>query len=282
MGRRALLLFLPPVLAALGGLEGSGADEAQCNRTRQVVCGDRCIPVAWLCNGEGECPDGTDEQCEEACRGHPRAWQCDDGGCISLSWLCDGTGDCLDGSDEVGCETVTACPDHKVRCPGSPECCDAWELCEGFGDCEDGLDNARCPQDHCLAGQWRCKNRVCVMESSKCDGIDDCGDASDEDLCAPCPEGMVRCDGGKCVRESLMCDGEADCADGTDEPGTCGKHCSLANGGCEGPCSDTRWGVRCSCAVGWQLQPDGRSCGGPVSLGSSSLIKSVLHEIHLT
>ncbi|KAM5312338.1 low-density lipoprotein receptor-related protein 2-like [Glossophaga mutica] len=261
MGRRALLLFLPPVLAALGGLEGSGADEARCNGTGQAVCGDRCIPVAWLCNGERECPDGTDEQCEETCHGHPRAWQCDDGKCISLSWLCDGVGDCLDGSDEVDCGMVTACPDQKVQCPGSSECCDAWELCDGCGDCEDGLDNAHCTQDHCLAGQWRCKNKVCVMESSKCDGINDCGDSSDEDLCASCPEGMVRCDKGKCIRESLMCDGEVDCADGTDEPSTCGKHCSLANGGCEGPCSDTGWGVQCSCAAGWQLQPDGQSCG---------------------
>nr|XP_053772711.1 very low-density lipoprotein receptor [Desmodus rotundus] len=261
MGLQALLLFLLPVLAALGSLQGSGTDEARCNGTRQAVCGDRCIPVAWLCNGERECPDGTDEQCEETCGGHPRAWQCDDGRCISLGWRCDGVGDCLDGSDEVGCEMVTACPDQKVQCPGSSECCDAWELCDGCGDCEDGLDNAHCPQDHCLAGQWRCKNKVCVMESSRCDGINDCGDSSDEDLCVSCPEGTVRCDKEKCVGEPLMCDGEADCADGTDEPGTCGKRCSLANGGCEGPCSDTRWGVRCSCAAGWQLQPDGQSCG---------------------
>lgn len=41
----------------------SNADEVHCNMTRQVACGERCIPVAWLCNGERECPDGTDEQC---------------------------------------------------------------------------------------------------------------------------------------------------------------------------------------------------------------------------
>ncbi|XP_016064546.1 PREDICTED: low-density lipoprotein receptor-related protein 2-like [Miniopterus natalensis] len=236
------------------------ADEAQCNMTRQAACGDRCIPVAWLCNGEQECPDGTDEQCEETCRGHPRAWQCDDGKCISLSWLCDGVGDCLDGSDEVNCEILTACPDQKVQCSGDSGCRDAWELCDSHEDCADGSDKAHCPRDHCLAGQWQCQNKVCVMESWKCNGVNDCGDSSDEGVCAPCPEGMVRCDKGRCVLGSLMCDGEADCADGTDEPTTCGKNCSLANGGCEGQCSDTSWGVRCSCATGWQLQLDGQSC----------------------
>lgn len=39
------------------------AGEPECNRTGQVACGEKCIPVTWLCNGEQDCPDGTDEQC---------------------------------------------------------------------------------------------------------------------------------------------------------------------------------------------------------------------------
>ncbi|XP_037384926.1 low-density lipoprotein receptor-related protein 8-like, partial [Talpa occidentalis] len=221
MGRLALILLLPQVLATLGGLGGSRVDEAKCNRTRQAMCGEKCIPVTWLCNGEQECPDGTDEQCE----------------------------------------VLTACPGQKIQCPGSSLCRDARELCDAPEDCEEGSYEGRCPQSHCLPGQWQCKNRVCVADGWKCDGTNNCGDSSDEDVCAFCPEGMVRCDEGKCILESLMCDGKADCTDGTDEPTTCGKNCSKINGGCTGQCSDTTWGVRCSCGPGWQLQQDGQNCG---------------------
>nr|XP_054364494.1 low-density lipoprotein receptor-related protein 4-like [Mirounga angustirostris] len=181
-------------------------------------------------------------------------------------FLLDGAGDCLDGSDEVNCEVSITCPGQKAQCPGHSQCREAWELCDVHGDCGDGLNEARCSPNCCLEGQWQCRNQVYVVDSWRCDGVNDCGDSSDEDACASCPEGTVRCDEGKCILESLMCDGEADRADGADEPTTCGKNGSLANGGCERHCSDTSWGVQCSCGAGWQLQPDGQSCAGAAPL----------------
>uniref|UniRef100_A0A672MNF2 Signal peptide, CUB and EGF-like domain-containing protein 2 n=1 Tax=Sinocyclocheilus grahami TaxID=75366 RepID=A0A672MNF2_SINGR len=36
--------------------------------------------------------------------------------------------------------------------------------------------------------------------------------------------------------------------------------CAVNNGGCDSTCKDTSTGVRCSCPVGFTLQPDGKSC----------------------
>ncbi|XP_034859750.1 LDL receptor repeat-containing protein egg-1-like [Mirounga leonina] len=138
-------------------------------------------------------------------------------------FLLDGAGDCLDGSDEVNCEVSIACPGQKAQCPGHSQCREAWELCDVHGDCGDGLNEARCSPNCCLEGQWQCRNQVYVVDSWRCDGVNDCGDSSDEDACASCPEGTVRCDEGKCILESLMCDGEADRPDGADEPTICGE-----------------------------------------------------------
>ncbi|NXH20311.1 LRP2 protein, partial [Bucco capensis] len=173
-----------------------------CAASRQAPCGAGCIPVPWLCDGEQQCPDGTDEQCE--CQ---------------------------------RCSVPSVCGVKKVQCPGTHHCIPHWELCDRHQDCEDGWDEEGCPQQPCLPGQWQCRNRVCIMAEWKCNGIDDCGDSSDEDVCAPCPPGMVRCDEGKCILESLMCNDEDDCLDGTDEPSTCGGLCAAA-GHC--PCG---WGL---------------------------------------
>lgn len=42
----------------------------------------------------------------------------------------------------------------------------------------------------------------------------------------------------------------------------CAETCAVNNGGCDRTCKDTATGVRCSCPVGFTLQPDGKTCKG--------------------
>ncbi|XP_050705379.1 low-density lipoprotein receptor-like isoform X2 [Eriocheir sinensis] len=99
-------------------------DEFLCDNTK-------CIPKDWLCDGDEDCEDKTDEHDCSGCGAGQ--WQCRDGGCISEKDRCDGCVHCRDGSDEEGCR---------------PKRCRHWEFrcinkrlrCNGRRDCRDGSD----------------------------------------------------------------------------------------------------------------------------------------------
>lgn len=48
----------------------------------------------------------------------------------------------------------------------------------------------------------------------------------------------------------------------TQAPSLPAETCAVNNGGCDRTCKDTATGVRCSCPVGFTLQPDGKTCKG--------------------
>ncbi|RZC38622.1 Ldl recept a and/or FXa inhibition domain containing protein, partial [Asbolus verrucosus] len=81
----------------------------------------------------------------------------------------------------------------------------------------------------CALDQFQCKNFYCIPHSRICDGIDHCGDQSDEaegpdGPCkdATCGANQHKCDNHTCISRYWVCDGEHDCADGSDEDE---KHC---------------------------------------------------------
>ena len=97
-----------------------GEDEIDCgNRTvdnRTEVCkADEftclehhfCVHSSWTCDGDRDCPDGSDES-EEVCKDGVECesdeFRCGDGKCIPAYSYCDGAEHCEDLSDEEkGC-----------------------------------------------------------------------------------------------------------------------------------------------------------------------------------
>ncbi|XP_023809462.1 low-density lipoprotein receptor-related protein 3 [Oryzias latipes] len=95
-------------------------------------------------------------------------------------------------------------------------------------------------QSSCQSDEFLCGNGKCLPRSWKCNGQDECGDASDERSCSPpptqfhagvCPRGSPPCTEAqttRCLPGTLRCNGVPDCPDGTDELGcpdtSCGKH----------------------------------------------------------
>lgn len=64
---------------------------------------------------------------------------------------------------------------------------------------------------------FKCVNTKCVLLNQTCNGVDDCGDRSDEMCCKNCRNGSFRCKTGVCVHKDALLDGQIDCLDGEDE-----------------------------------------------------------------
>lgn len=64
---------------------------------------------------------------------------------------------------------------------------------------------------------FKCANTKCVSLDQTCNGVDDCGDRSDEMCCKSCRKGGFRCKTGVCVPQDALGDGQIDCLDGEDE-----------------------------------------------------------------
>ncbi|EEC11515.1 low-density lipoprotein receptor, putative [Ixodes scapularis] len=99
---------------------------------------EKCIPLALVCDGVLDCPNGIDEMCSDRnqcaadeilCRTGSPEW------CLPTSFLCDGHHDCSDGSDESLCGY---CPSDYCKNGGS---------CNVAPEPENGYPKCTCQSD---------------------------------------------------------------------------------------------------------------------------------------
>ncbi|KII61830.1 Low-density lipoprotein receptor-related protein 2 [Thelohanellus kitauei] len=96
-------------------------------------------------------------------------------------------------------------------------CPNGMVLNETTQKCECLEGNKLCPL--CEKHEFYCENHRCILQKYVCNGVDDCGDKSDESFCSKtCGEDETYCvKDKKCLKSELICNDKNDCSDGSDE-----------------------------------------------------------------
>ncbi|KAK8728725.1 hypothetical protein OTU49_009114 [Cherax quadricarinatus] len=223
-------------------------------RTTEFPCDkNRCLPLNWMCDGDPDCTDSTDEQPENCNKTLVRVcrsteFKCGNGNCIPSTWKCDGQDDCRDNSDEASQECNT-CFVGEFQCLSNKQCITGSWKCNGQEDCADGSDERNCTSGQTTtlpAHMFKCDSGINIPSRWVCDGEEDCLDGSDEKACInrttaardkttprpTCRDYEFQC-GAYCILNTQVCDGSEDCPNGEDEVQSVCPQCRSSDFTCE-------------------------------------------------
>lgn len=237
----------------------------------EFACDDdlTCLHTSWVCDGEIDCPDGSDEaisRCKNATQCRADQFQCltMDRACISGHLICNGNNDCRDGSDEKECPSVFGHEnsDHSnnggfAKCDKKTEfdcgggmCISLTLVCDKKQDCPDWKDE---PTEKCDINE-------CAVNNGNCSQI--CVDTPASYYC-DCKPGYKLVSTDSLDVQSTKCEDINEC----EIPGTCSQKCTNEIGS-----------FKCECQTGYMRDPKDLSRCKAVE-GHASLLFARRHDI---
>ncbi|NXC43368.1 CFAI factor, partial [Penelope pileata] len=112
-------------------------------------------------------------------------------------------------------------PSHclQVTCRGLETSLAECHIERKLRDRDEGFVSLYCQKilRECSAGEFSCANDKCISLNKTCDGINDCGDLSDELCCQECRNNSFHCRSNICIPNKNVCNKEVDCLTGEDE-----------------------------------------------------------------
>ncbi|ELW64494.1 Signal peptide, CUB and EGF-like domain-containing protein 1 [Tupaia chinensis] len=236
-----------------------------------------------------ECSEGTDDcHIDAICQNTPKSYKClCKPGYKGEGRQCEDIDECENDYYNGGCvhECINIPGNYRCTCfdgfmlaHDGHNCLDVDECQDNNGGCQQICVNAMGSYEcQCHSGFFLSDNQhTCIHRSNE--GMNCMNkDHGCAHICRETPKGGVACD---CRPGFDLAQNQKDCtqkdeaaiersqlrATSVADVDKRGRRrllmetCAVNNGGCDRTCKDTATGVRCSCPVGFTLQPDGKTC----------------------